>query len=300
MNGGGALDSQDTDDMIEPFIFGLSYGVLLFLIAAGLTLIFGMLGVINFAHGSFYMLGAYVTFSVVSYTGNFWLALVVGPLVVGSVGLVAEMLALRPLYNKNILYQVIVTFGLILIIEEAVNTIWGPTFQHVVTPPSLAGPVSFLGVVVPKYRLFIIVFGSAVALALYFLIEKTTIGMVIRASASNSQMVQCLGLDVAKVFSGVFAGGSALAALGGVVAAPVLTISPGMGFGIIIESFIVVVLGGLGSYRGAVVGALIIGEAHGFGVHYFPDTELFIIYLVMVVVLIVRPRGLFGEVGAHG
>ncbi|MCK4826169.1 branched-chain amino acid ABC transporter permease, partial [bacterium] len=206
--------------MILTFILGLSYGVLLFLISAGLTLIFGMLGIINFTHGALYMLGAYVTFSVVSYTGNFWLAFLVAPFVVGVLGLFIEIITLRPLYKRSLLYQVILTFGLVLILEEVVKAIWGPTFQQVVTPPSLAGPVSLFGVIVPKYRIFIIVFGAVIGLALLWLIEKTKIGMVIRASASNSMMVRCLGLDVNKVFTGVFAGGSALAAIGGVVAAP--------------------------------------------------------------------------------
>lgn len=225
-------------------LIGLSIGTLLFLLAAGLTLVFGMLGVVNFAHGALYMLGAYVAYQVVQWSGSFWLALAVVPLAVGLFGALLERFTLRSLYGRPPAYQLLLTFGYILIIEEFIRLVWGVNFKAMNAPPGLAGTTEIFGSTVTDYRLFIVAFGALVSAALFLVIEKTRIGMVVRAASVNSAMVSCLGIDVDKVRTGVFGAGTMLAALSGVVAGPLLPLKLGMSFTIIIDCFIVVVIGG--------------------------------------------------------
>ena len=196
---------------------GLSIGMLLFLLAAGLTLVFGLLGVVNFAHGSLYMLGAYTAFQVVQWTGSFWLALLVAPILVGLAGALMERFALRPLYARDHSYQLLLTFGFILVIEEFIRMVWGVDFKAVSAPALLSGTTEVAGSVVTDYRLFIIVFGAVVSALLFYVIEKTRVGVVVRAASANSAMVSCLGIDVGKVRTGVFVAGAMLAAVSGVV-----------------------------------------------------------------------------------
>jgi branched-chain amino acid transport system permease protein len=272
---------------------GLSIGMLLFLLAAGLTLVFGLLGVVNFAHGSLYMLGAYAAFEVVRWTDSFWLALVIAPLLVGLAGAVMERFALRPLYARDHSYQLLLTFGCILVIEEFTRMVWGVDFKAVSPPALLAGTTEVAGSVVTDYRLFIIVFGAIVSGLLFYVIEKTRVGVVVRAASQNSAMVSCLGIDVGKVRTSVFVVGAMLAALSGVVSAPLLPLKLGMSFSIIIDCFIVVVLGGLGSIRGAIFGALVIGMSRALGQVYAADLMLLLTYALLIGTLIVRPEGLF-------
>src|SRR5712691_9895251 len=273
--------------IVEQVLNALALAGLLFLVSAGLSLVFGILRVVNFAHGVFYMLGAYLGFTVVAVTGWFWPALVIVPPVVGALGALLEASTLRFIYRRLPIYQLLLTFGLALILEESIRVLYGPTAKGVEPPPLLQGAVALGGVVYPRYRLFLVVLGLAVGAAVWLLLQKTRAGLVIRAVAQNSEMAGCLGADVARV--------RALAGLGGVAAAPMTTAYLGMGIGVIVDAFVVVVIGGLGSIAGSMVGSLIVGAAQTWGAFYLPETAMVIMYAVMGLVLIFRPWGLFGE-----
>ena len=278
-------------------LIGLSIGTLLFLLAAGLTLVFGMLGVVNFAHGALYMLGAYGAYQIVQLSDSFWLALAIAPLAVGAFGALLERFTLRPLYDRPPAYQLLLTFGYILVIEEFIRLVWGVNFKAMNAPPALAGTVELFGSTVTHYRLFIIAFGILVSAALFFIIERTRIGVVVRAASVNSAMVSCLGIDVGRVRTAVFGAGTMLAALSGVIAGPLLPLKLGMSFSIIIDCFIVVVIGGLGNIRGAILGALLIGMTRALGQQFAPDWINLLTYALLILTLIVRPEGLFNRKG---
>jgi len=278
-------------------LIGLSIGMLLFLLAAGLTLVFGLLGVVNFAHGSLYMLGAYVAFQLVTWTGNFWLALVIAPIIVGLVGGILEYFTLRPLYGRNPAYQLLLTFGYILLIEEFIRMAWGVNFKSINPPASLAGTTDLFGSTVTDYRMFIIFFGTLLSIVLFYVIERTRIGIVVRAASVNSAMVSCLGIDVGRVRTGVFVAGTMLAAISGVVAGPLLPLKLGMSFSIIIDCFMVVVIGGLGNIRGAILGAMLIGMTRAVGQQFAADWIFLLTYALLIVTLIFRPEGLFNVKG---
>jgi branched-chain amino acid transport system permease protein len=267
---------MDTGTLLAQLMNGLQYGMLLFLIASGLTLTFGFMGVINLAHGAFFMIGAYIAYHLTSRAGfPFWASLVSA---VGSVvllGALVERTLLAPLAKRDHLDQVLVTYGLILIFDELAHLIWGPDVQPFAIPAAFDTTIRLSDALTyPAYRLVISAVGIACAIALYLLIMRTRLGMIIRAGAHDRELVRALGIDVRTAFSLVFGIGAAFAALAGVVAAPVLSISPGMGDRIIIITFVVVVIGGIGSLEGAFVGALI--------------------YMLMAAVLTWRPTGLFG------
>jgi len=274
---------------------GLAYGVLLFLLSVGLTLIFGMLDIVNLAHGSYYMLGAYAGIATLAAGGTFWVALVVAPLAVAVVGAAVERLLLAPLSRRSSLDQVLLTFGLIYVFEDLVRWRWGGTIRSIVPPPSLTGSVTIAGAVVPSYRAFVIVFGLAMAALLYGLIERTRLGAVVRAGVWDAEMAAGLGINTRRLFTGVFALGAGLAGLSGVVAGPIQSAQPPMGATILIPALIVVVVGGLGSLKGSLAGSLVIGQAETFGKAWLPEAALLIIYVVMAAVLLVRPQGLFGR-----
>lgn len=276
-------------------VIGLSLASVLFLLSAGLTLIFGMLGVINFAHGSFYMLGAYLGFQVIEATGNFWLALVIAPLLGGLIGAAVERVALHPVYDREHHYQMLLTFGVILILEEAVRAIWGLDYKEVGAPPGLAAPTRIGGETVSTYRLFIIGFAAAAAVLLFAALDKTRIGVVVRAASSDPEMVRGLGINVDRVRTGVFAFGTGLAALGGAVTAPLFPVELGMGFSVIIDCFVVIIIGGLGSIKGAVVAALLLGLVRAVGYTFAPEWVDFASYSLLILVLLTRPQGLFGR-----
>ena len=278
-------------------VIGLSLSLLLFLLAAGLTLIFGMLGVINFAHGSIYMLGAYFCFQVVQWTGSFWAGLIAAPIAAALLGAVMERVALRPVYERDHIYQLLLTFGFILVIEEAVRLIWGLDYKQVPTPDLFSEPISMFGSIIPSYRLFIIGFGLLVSLVLFLLLDRSRYGMMIRAASSDAEMVQTLGLNVSRVRTGVFALGAGLAALGGVVAAPLVPIELGMGFSVIIDCFVVVIIGGLGNIRGAIFAALLLGMTRAVGFSYAPEWVELLTFLLLIVTLLTRPAGLFSRKG---
>ena len=281
--------------VVEQLLNALALAGLFFLVSAGLSLVFGVLRVVNFAHGVFYMLGAYLGFTAVKVSGQFWLSLIVVPLIVGVVGALLEAWTLRFIYRRPPIYQLLLTFGLALILEESIRVLYGPTAMGVDPPGILQGPVELLGAIYPRYRLFLIVLSVTVGVAVWLFLQRTRAGLVIRAVAQNSEMADCLGADVARVRTLVFGAACALAGLGGVAAAPMTTAYLGMGISVIVDAFVVVVIGGLGSIAGSMAGSLIVGAAQTWGAFYLPETAMVIIYAVMGAILIFRPWGLFGE-----
>jgi branched-chain amino acid transport system permease protein len=274
----------------------VQYGLLLFLVASGLTLIFGIMGVINLAHGSFYMIGAYLAFSLTQWTGNLWLALPLGIVLAGALGLLLEWLLISHLYKHDHLYQVLLTFGLILVFEELRSILVGDDVHSVAIPSLLAASLPLTDTLsYPVYRLFISGVCLVLAGAMYLTIQKTRLGARIRAAASNPDMAQSLGLDIRWIHALVFAAGVALAAFAGMIAAPVSSVFPGMGNQVLIICFVVVVIGGIGSLKGALVAALLIGFCDTFGKVLFPEFAGAAVYLLMAVVLLFRPAGLFGR-----
>jgi len=276
-------------------LVGLSVAMYLWLLAAGLTIVFGVLGVLNFAHGSLFMLGAYFTFTFYGLWGvNFWLAIALSLLSVGAVGYLMERFFLRHIYNLDHAFQLLLTFGFILIFDDAVKMIWGGVAKIPPMPSFFEGRVSVVGRPFPVYNLFIIGAGLAVAIVVWQLFEKTWWGKMVRASASDREMASAIGVNIPTLFTGVFVFGAMLAALGGALGTPVRVVAPGIGAAMIIQAFIITVIGGLGNLKGAFVGALIVGIVSAYGILLFPVFELFLIFLIMAVVLMVKPQGLFG------
>lgn len=275
---------------------GMQYGLVLFLVASGLTLVFGILGVINLAHGAFYMLGAYLAWAIASYTGSFALALI-GALVISFVlGLLLEEIFVKRMIGRDHLAQVLLSFGLILVIDEVRQIAFGKDVHSVAPPSWLSGSIQLTDVLsYPIYRLALCIACLILACAIFWVIQKTRLGMVIRAGAENRDMTRALGVPFDLVNRYVFAGGIALAALGGILVAPVSTVFPGMGDGMLILSFVVVVLGGIGSIAGAAIGALLIGLTDTFGKVFFPQISSILIYVLMAGVLLWRPNGLLGK-----
>jgi branched-chain amino acid transport system permease protein len=274
----------------------IQYGLVLFLVASGLTLVFGILGVINLAHGAFYMLGAYLAYWIAAMTGNFLIAILAGVAIAFVVGLLLENVFIRRLYGRDHLAQVLLSFGLILVIDEIRQLLFGKDVHAVAPPAWLSGSIQLTdNLSYPVYRLAICVFCLAVAGLIYLVITRTKIGMIVRAGAENREMTRVLGIDYDRVNRYVFAIGIALAALGGIVIAPISTVFPGMGDGMLILSFVVVVLGGIGSVAGAAVGALLIGLTDTFGKVFFPSVSSILIYLLMAMVLLWRPNGILGR-----
>lgn len=286
---------MNLDALLIQFLNGLVFSLLLFLMAAGLSLIFGLMDVVNLAHGSFYLLGGYIGLTIIRQLNSFWLALIVAPLLVGGLGLVLEMLFLRRLYRRGHLDQVLFTFGLALVAADLIRWNWGAYVESVPPPAQLAGFVILRGNQFPIYRLTIILFGLVVAVVLWLLLDRTRIGAIVRAGVADSQMVAGLGINIELVFAGVFALGTALAALAGVAAAPVLSLYPGLDFEILILALVVIVVGGLGTLKGAFWGAVLIGMADTFGKARLAEFSLFVIFVIMALVLLVRPSGLFGQ-----
>jgi branched-chain amino acid transport system permease protein len=282
----------------------LQYGLLLFLVASGLTLIFGIMGVINIAHGAFYMIGAYLAWSLTSGLGSFWLALPVGIALSVVLGLVLEWVLVNKLYDRDHLYQVLLTYGLILVFEELRAILWGNDVHGVPIPEQLKASIALTeNLSYPVYRLFISGVCLVVAGLMYWVIQRTRLGMMIRAGASNRDMVQSLGINIGFVYRVVFATGVALAAFAGMIAAPVSSVFPGMGGQVLIICFVVVVIGGVGSVKGALVAALLIGLIDTFGkvveldiagYKVLPELSGMSVYLLMAAVLLWRPQGLFG------
>jgi branched-chain amino acid transport system permease protein len=274
---------------------GLVYGMLLFLVASGLTLVLGIMGVLNLAHASFYMLGAYLAYSVTVYSGNFWLSLLISPLLVGAFGILIERFLIRKTYKGGHQLQLLLTFGLFFILNECVRILWGTAPLTVNTPLLLSGGIPFLGGTYPVYRLFILGVAVLVLLAMALLLARTRVGVVIRAGVSDAEMVEALGNNVPIVFLLVFGGGAALAGLAGVIAAPFMSVYLNMGGEVLIDCFVVIVVGGFGSLLGALIASLMIGMLQSFGIFWVPQLGAVFQFLLMALILIVRPTGLFGE-----
>ncbi|MDP2703072.1 MAG: branched-chain amino acid ABC transporter permease [Candidatus Rokubacteria bacterium] len=283
---------------------GLTQAMFLFLIASGLSLIFGVLGVLNFAHGSLYMLGAYLSYTIASlFVGSpaaFWVALILGSIGVALVGGIIESVFLRPVYRREELDQLLVTYALVLIISDLVKLAWGAENRSGSRPALLAGSVNIAGRDFPTYNLFVLAVGPLVALGLWLLLRRTQFGRLVRAAANDREMVGVVGVNVTGLFTGVFMLGAWLGGLGGGLAAPIGAIFPGMDVEIIVESFIVVVVGGMGSLGGTLLGALIIGQLNAFGILFFPRFAIVFVYILMAVVLVIRPWGLLGRPVTRG
>jgi branched-chain amino acid transport system permease protein len=273
----------------------LSQAALLFFLGVGLTLIFGIMRIVNFAHGTLYMLGAFIGYSLVRHTGSYWVALALAPLAVGALGTGFELSILRRLYRRDAHAFLMVTFGLALVTGEAVRLIWGSDALQVPPPALLSGVVFLMDEPFPTYRLFLVGFGIVVAVGIWQLLERTRLGLLIRATSQNAEMVHALGTDVNLVRSGVFGIGCGLAALGGVLAAPLVTASNGMAATAVIDAFVIVIIGGMGSFLGSLIGALLVAFVQVFGNYYLPEFALAFMYLVMLLVLVVRPGGLLGK-----
>ena len=275
---------------------GLIIGMLLFLVAAGLTLIFGVLKVINFTHGSFYMLGAYFALTIFQLTGSYTLTILGAGAATAVVGLIFERLFISRVYGQNVLMQLLVCYGFVLIFDDAVKIVWGVEFKSMGMPPAFQMPPLFIaGGVVPPFYLFLIGAAFVIGLALWLVMDKTRLGKIIRAAAQNPSMVSALGINTGFLYGLVFALGGLLAGFAGALAAPVRSLTPGMGFSILIESFIVTVIGGMGSIVGAFVASLALGLIRSFGSLGFPLFTDGLMYLFMVIVLIAKPTGLFGK-----
>jgi branched-chain amino acid transport system permease protein len=276
---------------------GLVLGMIFVLLAIGLSLIFGLMTVVNFSHGAFYMLGAYFGFFLLGFTKSFWLALVVAPLLVGLFGFVVERVLIRPLYGRSPDDPLLLTFGLSLVLVELVRVIWGKFGLTFDPPKMLAGAVNLGFTMFPLYRLFVIAVTAIVLVALWLFLVKTPVGLVIRAGSRDPLMVRALGFDLGRMWLLVFGIGSALAGLAGVLAGPMRGVYAEMGVTMIIESFVVVVVGGMGSLPGAVVAGLLIGQVVSLTTFFVPKMAEIMVFIFMAAVLLIRPSGLFGEEG---
>ena len=281
------------------FMSGLSIAMFLFLIASGLALIFGVLRILNFAHGSFYMIGAYLAWQIVhvldASTGSFWLAVLGAATAVAILGAVIERFLLRPLYGREELYQLLFTYALVLVLADVAKIIWGTQQLSVARPPSLAGASTIFGAVVPHYNLFIMALGPIVAGTVWFILHRTHLGRMVRAAAFDREMLGALGADVGRLYTAMFAFGSFLAGLAGALVTPIKTINPGMDVEIIVEAFIVIVIGGLGSLTGAAIASVVVAVLQQFANFYLEGTGDFIVVALLAVVLLVRPRGILGR-----
>jgi branched-chain amino acid transport system permease protein len=284
------------DLILIQIVNGLQYGLLIFLAASGLTLVFGIMGVINLSHGSFYMLGAYLALTLTSLLGDIFLALLVGVPLAFAFGVAIEWLFIRHLYARDHLQQVLLTFGLVLIFNELQRILWGPRPHSVPVPSYLNGSVRLFDIMsYPFYRLVVVGICVLLALAMMLVIQRTRVGRMVRAGESNREMLEALGIDTRWLFRLVFAAGVSLAAAAGIVGAPIESVYPGIGERVLIISFVVVVIGGIGSVRGAFIGALLIGLADAFGKVFLPQFASVVIYALMAAVLVVRPGGLLGR-----
>lgn len=284
------------EGILAALLNSLETGLLLFVIAIGLNIVFGVLNVINFAHGGLYMLGAYFTFSLVKYAGlPFWPALLLAPLGVALLAVLLERVVLRWVYGRDVADSLLVTFALLLVIDDAVRIVWGSGIHVVDPPPALRGTVRVFGVVYPVYSFFVMGLAVLALLALWQFFARTRAGRIVRAASVDRRMAEGVGINVPLVVTSVFALGAWMAASAGVIAAPMRAVSPGMGDLVIIDAFIVVVIGGLGSFPGTLAGALVLGAIYGFGGRYLPQINLLLPYLGMALVLLLRPRGLLGR-----
>lgn len=276
-------------------LIGLALAMILFLLAAGVTIIFGVLGVINFAHAAYFTLGAFIAFQATSSLGNFWLAFPLAILIAGVLGAVQEVLTFRPIYNHPHSLQLIASLGFSTLILAAIHFGWGINYKNVPQPAAFSSSIEFLGSQLSTYRLFVIGVGISACVFLNWAIEHTKWGLLIKAASTNSNMLACLGVNVRRLRTAVLAAGSAVAAVAGVIVSPMLAVQLDMGSSMLLDSFLVVVLAGLGSVRGAILVSLILGMSAAYGQLYFPDWIQFVTYGLSLAFLMVRPNGLFGR-----
>ncbi|MBI2014914.1 MAG: branched-chain amino acid ABC transporter permease [Candidatus Rokubacteria bacterium] len=281
--------------LVTNLLYGLTISSALILIASGLSLIFGVVGVVNFAHGSFCMLGAYLGYALAAATGSFWGALVLAPATVMAGAVVIERFGLRPLYGRNPLYQLLLTFALSLVFSNLVLWIWGGDTLSIAKPAYLGGFVSVAGIAYPKFRLFVLALAALLALALWLVLARTTWGAVLRAGLHNMELVEAFGVDTRRLVTAVFALGAGLAAVAGVIMGAMRNVNPEMDLDLITSALIVVVIGGLGSFRGAVAGSLILGVAESFGAQLVPGLAKFTMWIVAAAILLWRPEGLMKD-----
>lgn len=287
---------MSTELFFVQLINGLQYGLLLFLIASGLTLVFGVMGILNLAHGSMYMVGAYLVWYFVAVTGSFTVSAILSAVIALGLGILIERILIQRLYNRNHLDQVLLTIGMIFVFNSLQSILWGNDPYGVAVPDALSGSVPFTdNSSYPIYRIFAAFICIAIAAALYFVVSKTRLGMLIRAGESNREMVEALGVNIKSLYTIVFAIGVMLAAVSGIIAAPMRSIVPGMGESVLITCFVVVVIGGMGSIKGAFVGALLVGVISTFAAVLMPTMSNMIIYIFMILVLLVKPQGLFAK-----
>jgi branched-chain amino acid transport system permease protein len=290
---------MDAASLFSQFMSGLTTAMFLFLIASGLSLVFGVMRVLNFAQGSFYMLGAYIAWQVVQWLqpgpGRFWLAVLGAALGVALLGAVVERLLFRLLYDREELYQLLFTYALVLILGDAAKFLWGTQQLSVSGPPAVSGGIELFGTIVPVYNLFIMLVGPAIAVSVWLMLTRTTAGRMLRAAALDREMLGALGANVGTLYTGMFALASFLAGLAGALVTPIQSIVPGMDVEIIVQAFIVVVIGGLGSFWGTLLGSIIYGQVLSFGILIFPGFSLFSVFALMAVILILRPWGLLGR-----
>ncbi|MCP4577495.1 MAG: branched-chain amino acid ABC transporter permease [Deltaproteobacteria bacterium] len=290
---------MNTTTLIMMLFNGLVFGSYLVLLSLGLSIIFGMLGVVNFAQGALYMLGAYAGYTCLLFGLNFWVALLVAPLMVAFIAMLAERFLIRHLYKEADIYVVLLTFGLMLVFEEVIRLIFGDLGRPIAIPDLLSGVVNLGFMYYPKYRLFIIGVTALCALGTWLFLIRTKLGSIIRAGTDDSEMVDALGIHISRIYTGVFAFGAGLAGLAGILAGPLQEVTPLMGNEILIQIFVVVVIGGLGSIAGSIVAGLLIGEIITLGVLFWPTAAMTSIYVLMAIVLLIRPRGFFGRAGFH-
>jgi branched-chain amino acid transport system permease protein len=275
---------------------GLQYGLLLFLIASGLTLVFGVMGILNLAHGSMYMVGAYLAWYFTLHTDSFLLGALLSAVIALALGIVIEKTLICRLYKRNHLDQVLLTIGMIFVFNALQSLLWGNDSLGVDVPELLSGSIQLTELVAyPVYRLFVAVLCLVLAAGLYLLINRTRLGMLIRGGESNREMVECLGIDINRLYTIVFGAGVMLAALAGVISAPIASIVPGMGEHVLITCFVVVVIGGMGSIKGAFVAALMVGIVDTFASVLFPAVSSMVVYILMAVILLIKPQGLFSN-----
>ncbi len=288
------------DLLCMQILTGIALGSIYALLALGLCLIFGMLTVVNFAHGAFFMVGAFLGVYFLGLTGSFWFSLLVVPLITGVMGLFTERFLVRPMYGRGIDYPLLLTFGLSYVLIELTRIIFGIEGMPSITPDGLTGSVNVGFGYFPKYRLFLIAATAVIILCIWLFIQKTRYGLIIKAGSRDQEILKVLGVDIAKVWLLVFAVGTAIAGLSGILASPTRSVNPEMGIPILAESFVVTVVGGMGSPVGAVVAGLLVGIVYSMTSLFAPDLAELSIFVVMAVVLIIRPQGLFGKAGLMG
>lgn len=287
---------MNVDIIGAQLVNGVSYGLLLFIITCGLSLVFGILGVLNLAHGSLYMFGAYIAYSLTAtYTQSFWLALLIAPISVALLALVVELILLRPTYQLGHLSQVLLTFGLAYVFHDLASIIWGSNVLSIPVPSIFSGSIAIFGQTFPIYRIAVIIVGIVIAVLLWYIQEKTKWGAIIRAGLSDKQMVSALGINIKLVFTIVFVIGGLLAGFGGVVAGPILGLYPSMEFQTLILALVVLVIGGLGSISGTLVAGLLVGIVETFSRFLVPELSMFLVFGLMAIILIVKPNGLLGK-----